>query len=72
MKNKNGFTLVEVLVTITILGIVTLISLPVISAISGKLNDNKLDTYKGIIESGRTDVLIFTIRLWFLRKLLMN
>ena len=52
MKNKNGFTLVEVLVTITILGIVTLISLPVISAISGKLNDNKLDTYKGIIESG--------------------
>ena len=52
MKNKKGFTLVEVLVTITILGIVTLISLPVISAISGKLNDNKLDTYKGIIESG--------------------
>ena len=52
MKNKKGFTLVEVLVTITILGIVTLISLPVISAISSKLNNNKLNTYKGIIESG--------------------
>lgn len=52
MKKKNGFTLVEVLVTITILGIVTLVALPVINVISGQLNEKKLETYKGIIESG--------------------
>ena len=40
MKN-NGFTLVEVIVTITIIGIVTLVALPVINVIS-----NNLDTHK--------------------------
>lgn len=52
MKNNKGFTLVEVLVTVTILGIITLVALPVINAISSKLNDNKLSAYKGVIESG--------------------
>ncbi|MDO4996026.1 MAG: type II secretion system protein [Bacilli bacterium] len=52
MRNGKGFTLVEVLVTITVLGIVTLITLPIISTISNQLNSRKLDSYREIIESG--------------------
>ena len=52
MRNCMGFTLVEVLVTITILGIITLVALPVISAVSNQINVKRLDTYKNVIESG--------------------
>ena len=52
MKNYKGFTLVEMLVTITVLGIVTLIAIPVISVVSRQLNSRKLDSYKAIVESG--------------------
>ena len=38
---KNGFTLVEVIVTITIIGIVTLVALPVISVISNNMDSHK-------------------------------
>lgn len=43
---KNGFTLVEVLVTMSILGIISVISLPLISNISHELNEKKCDTLK--------------------------
>ncbi|MDO4996028.1 MAG: prepilin-type N-terminal cleavage/methylation domain-containing protein [Bacilli bacterium] len=52
MKNYKGFTLVEVLVTITVLGIVTLLTLPVISVVTSQLNNKKLESYGEIIESG--------------------
>ena len=52
MKNYKGFTLVEVLVTITVLGIVTLLALPVISVVTSQLNNKKLESYGEIIESG--------------------
>ena len=52
MNKRRGFTLVEMLVTITVLGIVTLIAIPVISVVSRQLNSRKLDSYKAIVESG--------------------
>lgn len=51
MKNKKGFTLVELLVTITILGIVTLVSLPIIRVIQGSMNASKEQVYKEAILS---------------------
>ena len=52
MRNRKGFTLVEVLVTITILGIITMIAFPIINAVSSQIASKKLNTYKNIIESG--------------------
>ena len=52
MRKQKGFTLVEMLVTITVLGIVTVIALPVISAVSSQLNNKKLNVYENTIESG--------------------
>lgn len=53
IKDKQkGFTLVEMLVTITVLGIVTVIALPIINVVSRQLNNKKLDVYENTIESG--------------------
>ncbi len=49
--NKKGFTLVELIVTITILGVVTLIALPGITAIQKNLNNRKYELFKNSIES---------------------
>lgn len=51
MKNKKGFTLVELLVAITILGIVTLVSLPMIRVIQGSMQLSKEKVYKESILS---------------------
>ena len=47
-KNKNGFTLVELLVAISILGLITIIALPQISNIQ---NQNKTTKYKKYAET---------------------
>ena len=47
MKLSNrGFTLVEMLATITILGIITAISMPVITGIKDGFTERKFDAYK--------------------------
>ena len=51
VKNNKGFTLIEVIVTVVILGIVTLIAFPMISNLSSTLNDKKYDSYNKSIES---------------------
>lgn len=43
MKKKNGFTLVELVVTILILGIITLIAIPVVSI---QLKNSRRDSFK--------------------------
>ena len=52
MKKKNrGFTLVEVIVTVVILGITTTVALPVVSTLQGQLNNNKYKVYQESLES---------------------
>ena len=51
MKDKRGFTLVEVIATITILGVITMISLPIISSIQSQFRNTKYDKYKDSLES---------------------
>jgi prepilin-type N-terminal cleavage/methylation domain-containing protein len=48
---QKGFTLVELLVVIVILGIITLMSYPVIRNISNKLDNSKFNTYKKTLVS---------------------
>ena len=50
-KNRKGFTLVEMLTTITILGIVTLVALPTIRTLKTSYNNGKYDMYKNSLES---------------------
>lgn len=45
MKNRRGFTLVELLVTVSILGIVTGISIPIIRGLSSYLTNKKYTEY---------------------------
>ena len=45
MKSKKGFTLVELLVTIVILGIVTGISIPLIRNVQSTMTEKKYTTY---------------------------
>ncbi len=49
--NNKGFTLVEVIVTIVILGITTMVALPVVSTLQGQLNNNKYKVYQESLES---------------------
>ena len=52
MKKRNrGFTLVEVIVTIVILGITTTIALPIVSNLQSQLNNNKYKVYNESLES---------------------
>ncbi len=46
IKNNHGFTLVEMIATVTILGIVTVIAFPVISGIKDGLTEKKFDVYR--------------------------
>ena len=52
MKNKKGFTLVEILVAIIILGIITGISIPLISNIKVAQRTKQFDTYRNSLEAG--------------------
>ena len=54
MKKNNkskGFTLVELLATITILGIITLLSIPVLNNIQSRNSDKQFNTYKDSLVS---------------------
>ena len=51
MKNKKGFTLVELLVTIVILGIVTGISIPIIRNVQSSMTKKKYTTYYNGLKS---------------------
>ena len=51
MKNKRGFTLVELVVAIAILGVITLIALPTISAIQANNKKTKYVAYEKAIKS---------------------
>ena len=50
-KNNKGFTLVELLVTISILGLITIMSLPIIRNIIEANNLKKYATYKDSVET---------------------
>ena len=45
-SKKRGFTLVEVIVTITILGVVTLVALPVITGLKSQFDTSKYRVYE--------------------------
>ena len=51
MKNKRGFTLVELVVAIAILGVITLIALPTISNIQTNNKTTKYETYEKSIKA---------------------
>ncbi|MBR6948988.1 MAG: prepilin-type N-terminal cleavage/methylation domain-containing protein, partial [Bacilli bacterium] len=50
-SKKRGFTLVEVIVTITILGVVTLVALPVITGLKSQFDTSKYKVYESSLES---------------------
>ena len=52
MKNKKGFTLVELLAVITLLGLLVVIAVPSGLAISKKVKQKMLDSKIELIESG--------------------
>ena len=51
MRNKKGFTLTEVLVTIAIIGIVLLIAVPSIMVINRSVKKRELETKKEVLIS---------------------
>ena len=52
MKNRKGFTLVELLVVIVILGIITGLSIPLIRNVSASMEKKKYTTYNETVLSG--------------------
>ncbi|MEG2457693.1 MAG: type II secretion system protein [Bacilli bacterium] len=63
-KNKSGFTLVEVLVVITLIGVLATIAVPAIMSITKKMNERSFEKKIALIESaaeqyGRDNPQIF-------------
>ena len=50
MKSKNGFTLIELLVVIAIIGIIMLISFPMVDKLLSKNKKSIYDNYRNILE----------------------
>ncbi len=50
-KNSNGFTLIELIVTITIMGIIGLMVYPNLTSVIRENEEKKLETYKDSIEN---------------------
>ena len=50
LKNKKGFTLVELLVAITILGVIIALAIPLIRNVQGNQGKQKYNTYRSSIE----------------------
>lgn len=51
IRDNKGFTLIEVIVTVTILGIVTTVAFPLLSGLIGTINVIKYEAYNSSIES---------------------
>ena len=57
MKSRRGFTLVELLVTIVILGIITGISIPIIRNVQSNMTEKKYTTY---LDSMKSSAKLYT------------
>ena len=65
MSDNRGFTLVELLVAISIMGLITLVSLPVISVITENNNKSKYKKYdESLVSSAKLYTDAYTIDLF--------
>lgn len=48
-NNKKGFTLVEMLVTISILGLITVVAIPLVENLQGTIRKNRLESYEEVL-----------------------
>lgn len=57
IKNKKGFSLIELLVVIAIIGVILLISFPVVDNLIKKNNKSKYDVYRNVIEEASKEYM---------------